>query len=505
MQSSSIVNLMVLSFVGAGMLSMRNAIAVTLGANVGGTFNSWLVALLGFRVDIGKFALPIIGLAGTGLIVLRNKKKFYEAARFCMGFGLLFLGLQYMKDSMDSVVKNFDFTPYLNYPRIVFVLIGLIITALIQTSAATIVIVLTALYAKIIPIETAVAVVIGAELGTTLKLLVGSIGGMAAKKRVAVGNILFNIATSLAGFFLLIPIIHLLKDSIGIHDPIFILVAFQTTINVGGVVVFYFMLNAFGDFLEKRFVKEEKTVTQFIQSTSPEISDTAMDMMQKEVGLFIYRAIHLNREVFQITGVSEAENEFEKYDREKSLFSKASDYEERYRLVKQAEGEILSFYSKMVMEIIEKENLTKLNQWISSVRNAMYSAKGMKDINNDRKEFSNSVNKLKYESYEAFRTKLSNFYRDLTLVFTDKNRIETSGKLLKLLEDLQVEYDEILKNSYKEAANGKLTDVDISTLFNVNRELHSSCRALVFSTKDYLLDVESAAEFENLPLLVVKK
>jgi len=505
MQSSSIVNLMVLSFVGAGMLSMRNAIAVTLGANVGGTFNSWLVALLGFKVDIGKFALPIIGLAGTGLIVLRNKKKFYEAARFCMGFGLLFLGLQYMKDSMDSVVKNFDFTPYLNYPRIVFVLIGLIITALIQTSAATIVIVLTALYAKIIPIETAVAVVIGAELGTTLKLLVGSIGGMAAKKRVAVGNILFNIATSLAGFFLLIPIIHLLKDSIGIHDPIFILVAFQTTINVGGVVVFYFMLNAFGDFLEKRFVKEEKTVTQFIQSTSPEISDTAMDMMQKEVGLFIYRAIHLNREVFQITGVSEAENEFEKYDREKSLFSKASDYEERYRLVKQAEGEILSFYSKMVMEIIEKENLTKLNQWISSVRNAMYSAKGMKDINNDRKEFSNSVNKLKYESYEAFRTKLSNFYRDLTLVFTDKNRIETSGKLLKLLEDLQVEYDEILKNSYKEAANGKLTDVDISTLFNVNRELHSSCRALVFSTKDYLLDVESAAEFENLPLLVVKK
>ena len=71
-----------------------------------------------------------------------------------MGFGLLFLGLAFMKDSMESLIKEFDFTPYLNYNRIVFVLIGFVITALIQTSAATVVIVLSALYAKIIPIET---------------------------------------------------------------------------------------------------------------------------------------------------------------------------------------------------------------------------------------------------------------------------------------------------------------------------------------------------------------
>ena len=76
LQSSSVVNLMVLSFVGAGMLSMRNALGVALGANVGGTFNSWIVALLGFKVEIGKFTMPIIGLAGIGMIVFRNRKKF---------------------------------------------------------------------------------------------------------------------------------------------------------------------------------------------------------------------------------------------------------------------------------------------------------------------------------------------------------------------------------------------------------------------------------------------
>ena len=185
---------------------MRNALGVVLGANVGGTFNSWLLAMLGFKVDIGKFTLPIIAIAGIGLIVLRNKKRIYQVSKFCMGFGLLFLGLDFMKESMDSLIKEFDFTPYLNYNRIVFVLIGFVITALIQTSAATVVIVLSALYAKIIPIETAVAVVLGAELGTTIKLLIGSIGGIAAKKRVAFGNIIFNIVTSLFSFLLLVPI-----------------------------------------------------------------------------------------------------------------------------------------------------------------------------------------------------------------------------------------------------------------------------------------------------------
>ncbi|MEO8085984.1 MAG: Na/Pi symporter, partial [Bacteroidota bacterium] len=117
LQSSSIVNLMVLSFVGAGMLSMRNALGVALGANIGGTFNSWLVALLGFKVDIGKFTLPIIGIAGIGIIVFKNKKRFYQVSKFCMGFGLLFLGLDFIKESMDSSIRQFDFTPYLNYNR----------------------------------------------------------------------------------------------------------------------------------------------------------------------------------------------------------------------------------------------------------------------------------------------------------------------------------------------------------------------------------------------------
>jgi phosphate:Na+ symporter len=160
---------MVLSFVGAGILSMRNAIGVVLGANIGGTVNSWLVALLGFKVNMGVATLPIIGIAGIGLVIFKNKKNYYNLCRFVLGFGLLFMGLDYMKQSMDAAILNFDFKPYLKYHKIVFLLIGFVITALIQTSAATIVIVLSALNAQILPLETAVCSCFRCRIGNYRK------------------------------------------------------------------------------------------------------------------------------------------------------------------------------------------------------------------------------------------------------------------------------------------------------------------------------------------------
>jgi len=90
LQSSSIVNLMVLSFVGAGILSMRNAMAVVLGANIGGTFNSWLVALLGFKVELNSITLPLIGIAGICLIVFKQKRQFIKLPYFVWAWECFF-------------------------------------------------------------------------------------------------------------------------------------------------------------------------------------------------------------------------------------------------------------------------------------------------------------------------------------------------------------------------------------------------------------------------------
>ena len=504
LQSSSIVNLMMLSFVGAGMLSMRNALGIALGANIGGTFNSWIVALLGFKADLGRFTLPIIGIAGIGLIVFRSKKRIYQVSKFLMGFGLLFLGLEYMKGSMDALIKDFDFTPYLQYNRIIFVLMGFVITAFIQTSAATVVIVLSALYTNIIPIETAVAIVLGAELGTTIKILIGSIGGIAAKKRVAFGNIIFNLFTSTVGFILLVPIIKLIRDVIGLEDPLLILVAFQTFINIMGVVMFYFFLDAFGNFLEKRFVNGAKNATHYLPNTSPEIVNTAIEMVEKEAGLFIYRVINLNMEAFHIKEVNLVENAFKTNYEDKGFLPDYLTYIEKYNLVKQAEGEIFSFYSKLAEEKIAQDKRIHLDQLISSVRGAMYSAKGIKDIMDDRKEFSNSINELKFDFYELIRKQLTEMYVELIKLSSFENNTTSFEKLFKLLEKVKTQYEDRMDDAFKEAGKDKLKEVDISTLFNVNRELYASCKSIIFSMKDFLLDAEHVKTFENTTSLIPK-
>lgn len=485
LQSSSIVNLMVLSFVGAGILSMRNAIAVVLGANIGGTFNSWLVALLGFKVDINSITLPLIGIAGICLVVFKQKKTIYQIGLFCMGLGMLFLGLQFMKQSMDAMMTQFDFSPYLTYPRIVFLLIGFIITSIVQTSSATVVVVLTALYAHVIPIETAIAVVLGAELGTTVKLILGAIGGNAAKKRVALGNSLFNVLTSAAGFILIEPIIQLITQTFLIKDPILVLVAFQTFINLAGVSLIYFFLNKYGDFLEKQFKESKKTVLQFLQNASVEVPSTITDMMNKEVGLYIERVIRFNLTTFHIKPNWLINSEFEGVYQNQYSKNDTVELPDQYQQLKESEGEILAYYSKAISQIKQPDEIVRINKLIEALRNAMYSAKGMKDVYQDKTEFSNSINEVKYEMYHQFQAELSEFYKVLYESFTNKEINNGLERIAALLEKNKIDFDERINHFYFHAGQNILKEKEISTLFNLNRELYSSCKAIALAVKDF--------------------
>jgi phosphate:Na+ symporter len=485
LQSSSIVNLMVLSFVGAGILSMRNAIAVVLGANIGGTFNSWLVALLGFKIELNNITLPLIGISGICLMVFKQRKIVYRVALFGMGLGMLFFGLQFMKQSMDAMMAQFDFKPFLSYPRFVFLLLGFIITSIIQTSSATVVIVLTALYAHVIPIETAVAVVLGAELGTTVKLILGAIGGNAAKKRVAMGNSLFNVFTSAAGFILIDPIIQLITHSFYIKDPILVLVAFQTFINLAGVLLIYFFLNKYGDFLEKQFIEQKKSVLQFLQNASVEIPSTITDMMNKEVGLYIERVIRFNLNSFHIKPNWLVNSDFELTYQILYAKNEAAELSNQYQLLKESEGEILAYYAKVIPQMKQSDEIIRINKLIEALRNAMYSAKGMKDIYQDKTEFSNSINEVKYEMYHQFQAELSEFYEILYASFTNKELNNTLDSITLLLEKIKTEFDERINHFYLHAGQNLLKEKDISTLFNLNRELYSSCKAIAIAVKDY--------------------
>ena len=495
LQSSSVVILMALAFVGAGAITMRNALAVVVGSNFGTTLDSWVVATIGFKFSIESFALPIVAVAGISMAFLSGRKRLFYYASFLFAFGLLFLGLDFMKESIELFVKEFDITGYLGYPRIVFVLIGFVITALIQSSSATMVIVLSALHTGVIPLETAASVIIGAELGTAIKIVLGSIGGIAAKKRVALGNIIFNLLVTAFAFLMLDVLLYLIAHVFGVKDGLISLVLFQSLINLAGVLVFYPFMDRFVQFLEKRYSKEVVSSTEFIDDVTTTVSEAAVEALEKEVLLFITRVAELNLEAFHvdervfISTQSIGTELTRKYSRLKS-------YEERYADIKYAEGLILTFYFKLREEEMNGEEIKRVDQLVASVRNAMYAAKCIKDIRHNRKDFRDSADDLKYAYYKYDQLQLIQFYSQLNELFR-MEELGRAGGMCKLNRINQDNYDSRMQRIYRDGGKDSLVESDISTLLNVNRELYSSGKAVIMASANYLLTSDQLATLQD--------
>src|SRR6185503_20086219 len=326
LQSSSLVSLMVLAFVGAGIIKMQNALAVILGANLGTTLDSWIVALAGFKLNIENIALPVTGIAGIGYALFNKQSAWYNWSRFLLGFSFLFVGLGYMKTGIEDMVKTVNLDQYEQSPSIIFFLIGFIITTLIQSSSATIAITLSALHAGAVNLYDAMAIILGSEVGTTIKLFIASIKGMAAKKRVALGNFLFNIINVSLILVFLSPIHSLITGIIGIKDELIALVFFQSLVNIIGIILFYPLLNVFGRFLEKQF-RSADDETMFIHKVDAKEPSMAMFAMEEENRHFIAATCHYILRCF------EADDKFTKQVKlNKNLFEQ--DLSKKYEYIK---------------------------------------------------------------------------------------------------------------------------------------------------------------------------
>ncbi|MBK8512249.1 MAG: Na/Pi cotransporter family protein [Saprospiraceae bacterium] len=238
LQSSSIVNFLVLSFVGAGILKISNALAIVLGANLGTTLDSWVIATLGFQMNLENLSFPLIAIGGLLMFMSDKVGKIYYWSRFCVGLGFLFFGLEFIKNGVSEYLTTYDLSALAHYPLVVFVIFGLIATTLTQSSSVTIAITLATLYAHGISLIAAMAVVLGSEVGTTLKIILASLNGPSVKKKVAYGNLIFNGFTLLLAYIFIKPTYHLIKDIIAIKDPLLAPVFFQTMINLLTILLF---------------------------------------------------------------------------------------------------------------------------------------------------------------------------------------------------------------------------------------------------------------------------
>ena len=491
LQSSSIVNLFVLGMVGAGVLGMENALSVILGSNLGTTFSSWLVATLGFKVSIDSWALPVAGITGIVMAFVNNENKVYAWLKLFFSLSFLFIALGFIKTGMEGLVKQTDLTAYKSYPVIVYVLLGVLLTTIIQSSSATIALTLSALYTNAITFYIATAIVLGSEIGTTFKLFLASAKGMAAKKRVALGNFLFNFITVLVMFFLLQPANYLIKGIFKISNNLLALAFFQSLINLFSVILFFPFLKIVSRFLMRKFKDkdDESFYISKVPVTDPEISLIALENETKHL---ISDVIQYSLDTFQLSEQVITNQPAQKNFHNKSI-------SEKYDYIKRLHGEMHSFYLKLQNIIATSTETERQNQLISAIRNTMYAAKSISDAQHDIDQLRNSSNDIKYNFYLQSKERVYSFYQQLTRILYEGDKTNYLEDLTQLYQSTTGGYAINLESFYKESITRKVNETEISTLLNFNRELYTSFKSILFGLKDYLLNVKDAEYFDAQP------
>lgn len=499
LQSSSVVSLIVLAFVGTGIISLASAIGIVFGSNLGTTATGWIVATVGFKLDIESLALPLIAFGGFGVVWSRAGTRRAGFSHLAAGLGLMLMGLEFMKSGAISATALFDPAALNAYPAIVFLLTGFVVTALIQSSSATIMITLSALYAGVIPLDSAAAVAIGADLGTTVTALLGALAGSADKKRVAIAIVIFNVVTDAIAFIFLKPILQFITEIVKLVDPLFALVAFHSIINLIGIIIFLPLVAVLSWQLGKRFSSHSESVLRHIRKSDLAVPEAAVENVNRETLRLIDQVAALNQVSFDLPLTRSF------YDSEEDrdgvfLFSEVGEHAAGYSAVKQLEGEILSFALKLQAQPLEIDESEKLSQAIPAIRNAVHAAKCLKDIHQDLHSFRESVDDRFNAWFGRFRGIVDEFYAQVATLRQSKTPSHRFDVLVALKNCNERLHAEAHAEIYREVAVGQLGEVQISTLLNVNREIYSSNHSLLDALADTLLDMQGSSDYESIPV-----
>jgi len=197
-QSSSATTVMIVSFVNAGLISLVASVGVIMGANIGTTVTAWIIAILGFKIKLSFLSLPLIGLSFPLVFSSNGRRKSW--GEFIMGFAILFIGLQFLKEAVPGIGGDSTALAYLSqftdmgYISIfIFVLVGTLLTVIIQSSSATMALTLVMTYNGLIPFEMAAAMVLGENIGTTITANLAALVANVSAKRAARAHLIFNI------------------------------------------------------------------------------------------------------------------------------------------------------------------------------------------------------------------------------------------------------------------------------------------------------------------------
>ena len=293
MQSSSLVSVLTISFLSAGLITLGAGIGIIFGANLGTTATAWLISGFGVKVDIGAYAMPMVVF---GVIFTLRKKSHYQGiGAIFMGLGFIFLGIHYMKEGFEAFKEVIDLTRYSlsGFKGVLaYVGVGVLVTVIMQSSSAALVVTITALSTGQLGYENALALAIGSNIGTTITAVLGSLGSNIEGKRLAVAHLIFNFTTgavAVAFIYQLVDAVSGLSAWLGIapDDDTLKLSLFHTLFNLIGLCIMLPLTRPLVGFLE-RFVTEKPSPLQrtddarYLSATALDFPEAAKEVLFQE-------------------------------------------------------------------------------------------------------------------------------------------------------------------------------------------------------------------------------
>jgi phosphate:Na+ symporter len=486
MQSSSLVSVITISFLSAGLISLVAGIGIIFGANLGTTTGAWLVAGFGLKVKLSSYAMPIL-VFGV-ILAFRRSKALAGLGYVLTGIGFLFLGIHYMKEGFEAFKQGIDLSSYAmeGYPGLFFfMLIGIVATVVMQSSHATLVLVITALAADQVTYENALALAIGSNVGATITAILGSISANIEGKRLAAAHLIFNVATGLIAIALIWQLMALVDWlsrvlNIASTDYTLKLAMFHTVFNLLGIIVMTPFIAKLARSLERVLPSPSRELEEpmYLNEATIDFADAAIEAARKEtvrlydMGLeLIVHGIGLRqRDVFgdkPLEQVSGAGRGFEEQ------------LQERYeQSIKSIYGSIVEFISR-ARENMPRNSAEELLEIRMAGRSLVEAIKGVKHLQKNMKQHLHSDNSDIRDAYEEIQQRIGYVLRELDTV---RNAGEDRLAILSLNDTkVAIKEEDVLANGkLDELVRGdRISAMEATSLINDNGYVYGVCKNLI--------------------------
>ncbi len=490
-QSSSLVSVITISFISAGLIDLAGGLGLIFGANIGTTATAWLVAAFGLKFKISALALPMLVF---GIIFSFQKNvSFKGVGNVLAGLGFFFLGIHYMKEGFDVFKDYIDLTQYAVsgfLGVLIYTGLGIVATTILQSSSATLALILTALAAGQIEYENALALAIGANIGTTVTAVLGSLSSNIAGKRLAGAHFIFNVITGLIALVFIFPLAKLVNyftDFLGIQPTDFTLklAMFHTFFNVLGVLIMIPFVHKIGQLLliifkekldkdidEPKFLNE--AVLQFPGSTITALLNESKYLYKNAVFEIVTHGLNIHRDDVK------SEEKIKKIVK-KSV--KVLDVNIDAIYLKK----IKSIYGEIIRYAATAQNNLKLNKKQNNIiteikianRKMVEIIKDVKDLNKNVTLSLNSENKYLFKEYDNFRKKITKVLRVIHLFQTEENHEKYATKLANLKKEAKENIKQSNKSIDKLIRKDLITVEMASSLFNDYSNVNDIIKKLI--------------------------